>query len=279
MELPPLFLDRDDHERDYFLALAAAHARELALHEHPGKLWEKDEEGKDWANVTEHCLLEAARGEALAELLGLSPEMRANLAAAGAVHDFNKKEEMRFTREDIAAGGTGRGKVIEMEAASEAILKKAGIPPLVVSLAEHVSGDPKHTFFMRELLDKQELSEEDIAHLAMHYIDNYTKGSAWAEPAAEEGGMEINDIDRRNRMNAKNPAYAAMDKESKILNDAHPFFKGMTRFEGAAAINHAIEKRFAELITARGGPPIRPIDLPEAVDLRIKEKIKTARPT
>lgn len=273
MRLPPIFMSLPDEERKFFLRLAEKNEKELLLHEHPGKLWEKDEQGKDWSNVTEHCLVEAARVNILALLLRLPDGVRNNLVSAAALHDFNKKEEIRLTREDIAAGGSGRRGVLIAEKESEEILRIAGFPDLVISLIGHVSGDPDDVRFMKGLLDLPSLAPEDIAHLVMHYVDNYTRGSSWVQPAEQRGGVSMNEVDRRNAENAANPKYAKMNFEGLAQNEAHPFFKGLTRFEAAAALNHLIEKKFVDVIRGHGVDIGDPSTLPEFVDARIKESI------
>jgi len=274
MQLPPIFLNLEAEEKEYFLSLAESREKELALHENPGRLWEKDEKGKNWSNVTEHCLIEAARVRALADLLGLESNVREELVSAAAVHDFYKKEEIRLTREDIAAGGSGRNGVFIAEGAGEKILRAAGFSDTVISLSGHLTADPKDVYYIKEILDLPNLSSENIAQLVMHYIDNYTCGSAWAEPAEHRGTIGTNDIDRRNNTNALNPTYEKMNREGLALNNGHPFFNGMTRFEAATALNHLIEKRFADIIRKRGGEISDPLDLPELVDTRVKENIQ-----
>jgi len=272
MELPPIFTNLEKEERDYFIALAKTCEKELSMHENPGKLWEKD--GEDWSNVTEHCLVEAARVGALADMLGLEGEVREKLISAAALHDFNKKEEIRLTHEDIAAGGSGRRGVLVCEENNEKILKGAGFSEAVISIARHVTGDPEDVYFIKDILDAPNLSQEGLAHLIMHYVDNYTKGSSRAEAASYEDGRGVNDIDRRNKMNSSNPAYKKMNEEGLILNQNHPFFKGMTRFEAAAALNHLIEKKFADIMKKNGLDIENPIGIPQFVDERIKGNIK-----
>ncbi len=277
MRLPPIFPNFVDKERDYFFSIAREHEKELSLHESSGGLWEKNGNGKDWANVTEHCLMAAARAGALARLLGLPDALRASLVSAAAVHDFNKKEDIRLTREDIAAGGSGRKGALASGEESEKILRAADFPELISSLVNCVSGDPKDVYRMKDFLDLAEPSPENIAHFAIHYIDNYTRGSFWAEAADYGNNGGVNDIDRRNVMNASNPSYEKMNKEGLVLNKNHPFFRGMTRFEAAAAVNHLIEKKLAEIIRKRGIDIKNPLDLPELIDKRIKEDIETSK--
>lgn len=274
MKLPLIFLNLEDGERKYFLSLAKSRAKELALHKNPGRLWEKDERGKDWSNATEHCLMEAARVGMFAKILRLTNDMREKLVSAATAHDFNKKEEIRLTREDIVAGGSGRKGVLIAEEKSEKILRDAGFPDIVISLVGCVAGDPKNIYNIKEILDYSEFSLENIAHLVMHYVDNYTRGSAWAEPAERRGTIGINDVDKRSEMNALNPIYEKMNREGLAFNDSHPFFNGMTRFEASAAINHLIEKRLADIINKNGANIGDPLDTPEFVDTCIKNDIK-----
>lgn len=276
MDLPPIFAGLEPQEREYFIYLAKEHGRELFLHQNPGKLWDKDAEGKDWSNVTEHCIMEAARVKALGEMLGLPQDILRKLVSAATLHDFNKKEEIRRTREEMASGKSGREGVIAMENENERILKSAGFPEIIISIARHVTGDPEDVYYIKDILDSSPILPEGLAHMVMHYVDNYTRGSSWAEPAALESGKLINDIDRRNAMNAANPNYQKMNQEGRELNAVHPFFKGMTRFEAATALNHLIEEKFAGIIKENKIDIPSPFHIPELVDVRIKEEIKNA---
>lgn len=270
MELPPIFLNLKTEEKEYFLSLAKSRAKELAFHKNPGRLWDKDEQWKDWSNVTEHCLMEAARVGALANILGLNNDMWENLISAAVLHDFNKKEEISLTREDIAVGGSGRNGALIAEEKSEKILRDAGFSDIIVSLIRHVTD----AHFIKRILDLSNISCDDIAHLIMYYVDNYTRGSRWAESAESRGTIGINDTDRRQEMNTLNPIYEKINNEELALNENHSFFRGMTRCEAAAALNHLIEKRLADIIIKNGVNIGDPLDMPEFVDNCVKNDIK-----
>jgi len=268
-----LFSGEDAPTRSFFESLARAYPRAIALHETPGNLWELGADGKHWGNVTEHCLMEAARAGVLAELLGFSQELQDALAEAAVAHDFYKKREIELTRKDIANGGSGRAGVLLNEREAAAALHAAGFSDSQISWIQSVSGDPENTAAMKKILDSETMDSNELAQLVLHYIDNYTRGAAWVTPAESgESGLE-NDIDRRNFSNAQNPDYQKMNEEGRKLNANHPFFDGMTRFEGAAAVNHEIEKVFSKIIAARGISVRFPEQLPELIDERIRAKI------
>ncbi len=275
LKLPPLFEDREGRERDYFLSIAQKHEKELLLHRDAGKLWHKDNSGKDWSNVTEHCLLEAARVSKFAKILNISDPVRSDLVSAAVVHDFNKKSEIFLTRKDIEKGGTGRKGLLIAEEESEKNLRVAGFSETVISLAGCVAAEPKNLFQMKDFLYSSALSSLEMAHIVMHYVDNYTRYNLWAEIMKREKGRNINDVDRRNAMNASNPAYKKMNKEGLAFHKAHPFFRGMTRFEAAIAINHLIENKLFEIMKKQSNLKIKdPLEIPEFIDNRIKEHFK-----
>jgi hypothetical protein len=269
----PIFPDASPAVRRYFVGLGALYPRAMQLHRDAG-LWEADASGKTWANVTEHCLMESARARVLSRLLRFSDEQIFLLGEAAAAHDFYKKEEIRRTREAIARGDTGREAVFETERESEALLLAAGFSSLQITAIQSVAGDPENTFPLSNLLAQGTVSFPDDARLMLYYIDNYTRGSLWAEPVFEEGGVLLNELDRRGRMNAENPAYQPLNEAGRALNAGHPIFDGMTRFEAAVFLGHQIESFFASRIA---DPALtRAIDLPAHIDACIQKEAAEA---
>jgi hypothetical protein len=260
--LPPIFVSCPEEQQRFFLELALRHEKELSLHENPGKLWEKNEEGKDWSNVTEHCLMEAARVGVLAGFLGLADKIRGSLVSAALLHDFNKKEEVRLTYEDMESGGDGRGGVFLSEEASSKVIRETGFSEFVVSLTDHAHGDPVNVLFMKRILDSGNFSEENLAHFVMHYVDGYTRGSSWVEPVKRLGERAWNELDRRGEMNSMHPAYAKMSQEEIPAYEDDAVLRGLTRFEAAVALGHLLEKKFAELMAERGIPVPDPLLIP-----------------
>jgi hypothetical protein len=234
----------------------------LALHEGPGKLWEKDETGRDWSNVTDHCLLEAARVDVFARLLRLSAGVREDLVAAAGAHDFYKKFEIAATRADLASGGTGRAGYLRAERESEAHLRAAGLSDRVIRLIHSVGGEPENVLETERIADLAAPSEEEIAYLIMRYVDDYTRGSAWVAPADEN---LQNEIDRRADQNRANPDYRRMDEEGRSFYEGTSF-AGMSRFEAQAAAAHLAEAKLAELLRIRAGLEMEARRVPEAID-------------
>jgi len=176
-------------------------------------------------------------------------EIKQQLFAAAILHDFDKKEEITYT------GSKGRTPESFFEAydIAKKKLEKAGVDPDLIELAESdgYAALPQ----MEEILQKTEISNNDIAQLVLHYIGDYTLGSEWVGPF--DG--KINDLDRRMDANDNNPKY-------KIMADKG-FYKEQRR------VGYLVENKIAELIQARTGQKIEPKRLPEIIDQLIKDTI------
>lgn len=83
----------------FFSHLALRYKKYMALHKEFGLLLRNQNKEKDWGNVTEHCLVEAARAEKISELLKFSEEITVNLIAAAIIHDTGKKIEIDYLNE------------------------------------------------------------------------------------------------------------------------------------------------------------------------------------
>lgn len=232
----------------------------LKLHRKAG-LWERCRGIKQWRNVSEHCLVEAARVGVLADWLGLPWETNRKLALAAAAHDFFKRREHE----------TGARSWSELERASAAAARcmcEAGLDEEIVRLVDSVGhGSLEAT---EALLAKPRLSEMDVARLVMHYVDDYTIGSAWVAPVEIlPDGRRINDLDRRIDRNAANPRYATLDAEGRVR------LGGETTFAVQRRVGHAVERRLAALLEAVRGRPVDPLDLPMLVDTELRARITT----
>src|SRR4051812_32393250 len=85
----------------FFHAVACRHLTEMRLLFNGGKLWKKE----GWRPVVEHCLIQVAAADVLAELLGLPEEDKCRLMRAAAVHDWKKRMERypaHFTTDEQA---------------------------------------------------------------------------------------------------------------------------------------------------------------------------------
>lgn len=239
----------EEKKRDFFvkIGLRAREALEAHKDKSAGDMWGKKKTAEDWRNVSEHCLVEAARAEVFAEKLGFSEQVKRDLITAAVLHDFYKKHEIeKATRE-------GLGPKNHMRATEEAakILHKKGFSDRVVRLSGSMALDS--LMETEEILKKENLSEEDAAFLVLHFIDDYSSGSDWVEQGVDSLDARINNLEA-------NPKY-------KLLKAS---FKSQRR------IGHLVEKRLSDLITKKGTMAIADsVDLPYMVDQEIRAKIES----
>lgn len=268
----------DEFERKkkrYFSKLALSFRTELRIHRDVG-LWERNQSGaREWGNVSEHCLVEGARIGVLADRLSLSRAARKDLVSAAVLHDFYKRNEVESMREAAAQGRSLHEASISSDHEAKRKLEEAQIPSHVIRLVGSVGNHPETLFGIKAILDKEELTEEDISILVMHYIDDYTKGDAWATPVETDGrGNRINDIDRR--IHEAAGRYAKKMEEDEVIfgSSSDSFFHNKKSQQIILEVAHMVEGRLAELIRERSGEPIDPLELPEAIDKAIRESIE-----
>src|SRR5574341_90381 len=246
-------------KRRYFVRLGLAVREALRLHKR-ADLWERREGRREWRNVSEHCLVEQARAAVLAEWLRLPADTKRRLALAAAAHDFFKRRE-----QETVSGRTWADLQGAIDAAAR-WMRDAGFEEKTIRLVNSVGHSSLAATEAR--LRQPRLSDEDVASLILHYVDDYTIDSAWAAPAeARGGGGRANDLDRRVERNEANPRYAALDAEGRI------HFEGETTFEAQRRIGHAVEERLAALLVKAGRSPFDPVDLPMLVDDEIRALI------
>jgi len=232
--------------------------------------WRAILEGKEqWENVTRHCMLEAARASIFADLLKFDPELKKDLVLASVLHDGNKRYEIMAIQQEMKEGGSGfiasngamRTYISELQA------KK--VPERAIALISSVGGMPEVLIVMKHFLDQPTLTDNDIAMLVVHYIDDYTRDGMWVEPVIDN----LNDIDRRAEKNRNNPNYHLMDLEiSKIFHD-HPFFAGKPVFDAMVIVSHMIEERLSGLVAERNNIEIQPLYFPEVMDAMLFREI------
>ncbi len=262
----PNLEDLTDRKKAYFIRIGLQMRKALQLHKE-AELWERKEGKRDWGNVSEHCLVEVARTDVFADLLALPDDMKGDLRLAAALHDFFKKSEKEIvTKGALSWESFGTA---SQEAALQ--LQAAGFSEKII----HLTGATGHEAFIEaeRLAGTEILSPEEVAYLVLHYVDNYTRGSAWAIPAERtpEGKPIKNELERRAEMNEENPRYAQLNEEGR------PHFGGKTTFEAQRCIGNLVEQRLARLIQERGGLSVEPKDLPEFVDKEIKKRIQARK--
>lgn len=263
----------EEKKQKLFRKLSRQFPLALRIHKKFG-LFETDESGKSWKNVSEHCFMEAARVEVFVEKLHFSESDKNNLILAAALHDFYKKFEIEAIKKEIESGGSGIKAYAEVSDKTINLLKENKIKEEIIKIISLVGGHHKVLFEIKKILDKKILTDAEIAVLVMHYIDDYTIGGEWVKPAEKtQNGTIINDIDRKMERNFNNPNYQKMNDEAIIFYKGHSFFEGKTTFEAMADISHLIEKRLSELIKERNKEIIESAELPEIIDREIKDKI------
>jgi hypothetical protein len=252
----------DKSKTRYFSHLAGSLKSAMRLHYEQG-LWERTPEGtRDWGNVTEHCLVEAARVGVMADQLGLQPETKRDLQLAAGLHDFYKKGEVQLMK----ARGLSWESYDEAGQKSTEIILAAGFSERVAYLASSVGHSTLNT--TEALVTKPDLTEDDKAYLAMHYCDDYTVDAQWALPAEADGfGNRINDLDRRMDKNNANKRY-------EVINEAgREHFNGERSYDAQRRVGHLVEDRLAGLMGEQMGIAFDPIDLPVVIDNQIRADI------
>ncbi len=252
----------DSKKTVYFSRLITQHHRAFALHKNEGRLWEERDGKRDWGNVSEHCAVEIARVRKLGKLLSLQPKTIQDLEEAAALHDFSKRKEREIK---VAPGGiTWQQYDEEISAYSTETILSHGFSEHVAELTDSVG----HCSLIKteELLSKDasQLNEADIAYLVMHYVDSYTRGSEWVGEASEHG----NDVDLRVKKDATNPNLQNLKEDGKIILGGRDFTEVMRD------TSHQIEQLFSELIQERNSITIPPLEIPQYIDVQIKEEIE-----
>ena len=264
----------EEEKRIYFSRLALRVASAMRMHKNPGLLWERKGGVRDWGNVSEHCLVELARANVLARKLGLPEATKRELELGAALHDFDKRSEIMAMRAAIARGESGSEASDRADEEGERQLRKAGFSQEVLDIASSSGGKYPELFEMVRLLEKDKLTDHDVACLIIHYVDGYTRGSEWADPVAvTENGEAINEVDRRTQKNLDNPTYKKFDEESVAQLAGNPIFRGMGSLRGEGLVCHMIEKHLAERIHRKTGEMINPLILPEIIDQEIRSEI------
>lgn len=251
----------ESNKTKYFSKLAVRTREAMALHQERG-LWERQKGTREWGNVAEHSLVEAARAETVAEMMGLSEEMKNELIQAAALHDFYKKDEIEAYRRH----GSSWEQLEAAERASEEIMAEHGWPPRTIRLAGSVGWHSLPETI--EILKQPKHSAEDMAFLILHYVDDYTVNAEWTEPSTIDlSGKARNDLDRRIDKNEQNATYRPINEAGRQR------FGGRTLAEVQREIGHAIEKILSEEIAKHSGQEVDPLSLPEVVDEKIKQRI------
>src|SRR5207249_689898 len=144
---------------------------------------------------------------------------------------------------------------IESEHEAEWELIKANITPQIIRYVGSVGCIPSNLNGMDIILKKDTQSEEDIASLVMHYVDNHTINSEWStDTETLPNGNRINDLNRRIEKDRQNPKYQKINEEGK------EYFEGKTSYEMLESVVEAIELYLVKMIKEKTGQNIDPKD-------------------
>lgn len=197
--------------------------------------------------VLEHVLVVAARTDELAQLLQMSDDMRQKLRAASILHDAGKYEE-RLMMLQAQQEGTSQWDAYDFAATRSWVnMRDTGLDEDIVEIAGAAGHAtiPDAKFYMDEL---DHLTEKQLAWLALHYVDDFTRGSESVAPASlnTETGSPENDLDRRMEMNRKNPAYDALNQEGLKREGFHQL-----TFDVQQTVGHRVEQLLLNEIVSR----------------------------
>lgn len=276
----PVGLVKLDHfdiqKRRFFVRLGIQLRPAFKLHKSAG-LWDRIDGKKIWRQVTEHCLVEAIRAKIIGMMIGLSKEMQEKLFFAGALHDYNKRQEMEELWKAKTQGRSPLQAVGEVDLNKLAGLSEAGFDPEVVELANAAGGNPDVMRKTSRLLKGTQKGEFELAYLIMHYVDDYTRGSEWVIPVETDGtGKKINDLHRRMQKNRSNPNYTRIREEieGELIKDPELKKELGERdlFALMVELSSAIAQLFTLLIAKRQLTriPWDPTMLPEIADDHVR---------
>ena len=244
------------NREEIFAQLKQRYPKAIALHEL----------NQNWPNVLDHCLIEAARADIFAKLLGFSAELRDDLVTASLVHDAYKRQEVEAIKAESSIGGTGMEAEIRANDTALAQLAEQKFSDRVIRLVGLVGGGAPVVLEIQRIIDQEAHTEEELAALVVHYIDNYTRDSDPVTPAIQESGIWINDIDRRARANMAKQQYAGIDTEWKKQYAHDQRFAGKNSFEVMVMVSRKIENvlmnHLSHAVTQNSGV----VQLPELIE-------------
>ncbi len=240
-------------KQKYFMTLAFKMRKALGMHKLAGLF-------DDWTNVPAHCLLATARVEVIGKLLKLDDELIHDMMVAATLHDFGKKLE----KEIVTIAGPTWKAFEYANSISTLALKNAGFSQRIIRIAS-ASG---HGSLIEtvEIVTSIEPSDEDLACLIFHYVDDYTINDKPVTPFSDGK----NDFTRRMENNVANKRYKILDEEGRI------HFSGASTFEAQERIGRRVQEKLTFLMIEAEGDMIAPNYLPEYVEEILNNEIATA---
>lgn len=245
-------------KRMFFVKLALANRELYKQHQNSGQTHRyKQVEGSSrperWGDPTDHCLVEAAGSEVLADLLNLSDTDRRDLVAAAFVHDAGKRKEIEALQAVKAANPhitAEQINVVNQRATeqSKQDLLAAGISERVVDLTSAVAHTSLDQFVYLDDANEMRLREDvPTVAMAMHYIDDITNKTRIVNFDERIDGLE------------------AVAEERYLYNpQGREIWGGRTFFEAQREAGHLIEAHLAG-IAGIEDPPTMPAVINEGL--------------
>lgn len=256
-----------DGQKTRYWAGVGLRVREgMKMHKLTGQL-EKGPES--WRNVPEHCLVQAGRSEVLGKLTGLLEDLVQDMRMGAMLHDFDKKREMTLMREANRIGASPLSTARSEHQVADDLLETAGFSERVRRLASASGVDAPQLIEAQRILDQESLSDEDLAWLIVHYVDDCSIGADWVKRGQEGRDM----VDYRMEQNKGKADYTKISQEISKELLGHPKLGGLNLYDAGALVDHQIEKRLAARIKEKTGEDTDPLVIPELVDQKIREDI------
>lgn len=152
MEKTPQLNEFERKKTSYFSRFALRNFGDMKILRKGGVL---GKENRDWRNVSEHSLAEAAGADILAEALGANRE---NVIQATILHDWYKRHEIKAMKE--VGGGRGYAATVGED---KKLLREYEISPNIIKLTH--SNTP-------ESMEPEYLARRTLEEKIIHYMDS-----------------------------------------------------------------------------------------------------------
>jgi hypothetical protein len=229
----------------------------------------------NWRNVPQHCLVEVARATVLGTWLGLPDSLIAEIKMGSFLHDDRKKQEIIATKQVLQMNISPLAAARSEHAKADDLLSQNGFSERVRRWAGSAGGDVPQLIEAQRILDQKNITDEDLAYLIVHYIDDCSVGSNWIRPSgSSQEGARVNIIDYRMQENKEKQVYSKISQEITEELSGHPVLGKFSNLDAAAFVSHQIEERLALLISANLSKPVDPLMIPEMIDEEIRSQIE-----
>lgn len=184
---------------------------------------------------------------------------------AAALHDFYKRREIEIA----ASSGYSWEAFHRASEQATQLMREVGFSERVVRFANAPGHDS--VIEIDPLLERETLSEEELAFLAMHYVDIITTENYWFDEVEVTSTGKKNALDRRLDMAEAFPKYQRINEEGR------KYFHGETMVQALRRTGKLIEQRLTGIINQRSGTAIDSLDLPTFLDSMVKREISEIR--